>query len=756
MTRRNLDDETLLLHHETNDEFPFVHPSIAARLRIDPSLNKSTDDNDNDDDDDHSLVDPSTLRIRLPSSSSSLSSSMDQSDTVVDMEMLQRIAVACDRAIYGQTLSVLSLSSTLTSLVMAHQHSLEDDHEDDNDDDDDHKTEVFVSTLVALNLLESAIRNSLGYTTGKAPLLKTMLQRMTNKVDANAAASTMTTTRPAVVPVLEALLLPNGLNLRNLLRHGFVSRLERPWLSLILTLIHNVQPSNDNVRNETPQIATFPFSVDAFEDLLSGNEKSNELTSEIDTSTIRSWIPTSHHRLLDWCLKSYPCQSQQVQEQQEQLDEQPGRPVTTIAVLCLLLEHALRLHWCKANHRPQDRIASPAQYYVTLDGHGQRHKHNLLLSPHVHDGNDHDNDAGTIETQSHRPNQLVERVGGSTVALLTDLFASSCGGPNIRAAVAHGLLDSYLQQEVLRYCGNDAATNTRQGEPPPRSTIGTSDSAVLGTTVRILWVTMQACADRAEPPIGLRSYCPQFSYTATTIRVTEQADDAIQQLQTLVCSPRLASLASRSVGTVDFGLLHIHTDDSQQCHQPFWQTNPVLFSSNANKEWTADSVRQEHRTNVCFAPMLATRQLLQDVAIAARECQELLESLLHSNDNDDDNTSTTSGSRQLKRVVRLCGLAQLSVDLYRFAWTVAMMSIQLQLPQKDEDDDDEQQQLLPDKNIVQQAVRRCIMTVSTYSQFLPTNSDRAVKAVETFQKGKAVKIIAAYLQRDERTNERQK
>ena len=68
-------------------------------------------------------------------------------------------------------------------------------------------------------------------------------------------------------------------------------------------------------------------------------------------------------------------------------DEQKPAPATIVAVLLtLLLEHGLRLLWCESNQRPLDRVARPHHFYVTLDGHGQRHKHDVILHPYVGGG----------------------------------------------------------------------------------------------------------------------------------------------------------------------------------------------------------------------------------------------------------------------------------------------------------------------------------------------------------------------------------
>ncbi|EED91299.1 predicted protein [Thalassiosira pseudonana CCMP1335] len=96
---------------------------------------------------------------------------------------------------------------------------------------------ILVATTVALNLLESSIRSIVRQSSNLkrsngAPLLRDMIEEI----------ATLEYTSQ-LAPILRALLLPEnagGINLRNLISHGFLSQIERRWFALVLVIIQTL------------------------------------------------------------------------------------------------------------------------------------------------------------------------------------------------------------------------------------------------------------------------------------------------------------------------------------------------------------------------------------------------------------------------------------------------------------------------------------------------------------------------------------
>jgi len=192
-------------------------------------------------------------------------------------------------------------------------------------------------------------------------------------------------------------------------------------------------------------------------------------------------------------------------------------PVTLIcAILTVLLEHGLRQDWCRCNQRPWDAMARPGAYYVTLDGHGQRHQHNLLLFPYVLVDNDDDDDeheeggggkwngdnhdhnengeqnivavdgqceagaspSSVSDSKNASPpvNQLLYHLGAPLTSLLSDLFVSPYG-PNLRAALAHGSLNDLLEDELAV----QIALANRANRSSNSDSVGSTTSAAATT-----------------------------------------------------------------------------------------------------------------------------------------------------------------------------------------------------------------------------------------------------------------------------------
>jgi hypothetical protein len=532
------------------------------------------------------------------------------------------------------------------------------------------------ATLLALNGLESTIRISTGYQTGRAPLLKTMISEIEPSTN--------------VSSVCELLLLPQGINLRNLLWHGFVAKLPRPWLALVLVVTWFMLPSiddDDKVEMLPQQYPVMKLRSHSELQRLLGTSK-YDILDENPSPSIAKWLPETHRDLwgvaVAWVReKKYPA--------------------STCAVFCILLEHGLRLDWCRWNDRPSDAMARPGVFYVTLDGHGQRNLHDLLLHPYLLlEGGEENN---------HRPNLLVrEHLDASTVALLTDLFCSSCGGPNIRATVSHGLWDYYLKREW---------TDDEHGVD--------DDNPELWDMVRALLLAMELVAAKSE----MIDYRPIFSYASATGRNLISTKESLAQLDDIHRSCDYQKYLAFARGV--FGAPPKELDLLATNNQLKDDQLPDMLTRISNLTWTADSVYEEHKLNQQLANAGATRVLLHDIAAATcANSKKVTESLLLLQDDEETN------KRKRKTALRIVHSSQLARTLYRFATRVAILSLQQETAGGCMSPSSSSSM---DPKLLLKAIERSRMVVSTVDNILYTQVDRAIKSVQEYTKGKAIKCI---------------
>jgi hypothetical protein len=156
-------------------------------------------------------------------------------------------------------------------------------------------------------------------------------------------------------------------------------------------------------------------------------------------------------------------------------------------------------------------------------------------------------------------------------------------------------------------------------------------------------------------------------------------------------------------------------------------------------EWQAEHVFQEYQLNVVLATRKASCTLLGDVATAALSYASSVERALSELEGEDD-----LNHRRWHSLQRICAMADIVTTVYRFAAFVGLVSLHQAMHHENDTDDEER---LPSKAVLK-AVERSRMCVSTVDTFLVSNADRCIKAALDYAKGKTVKAVLQFGQRE--------
>ncbi|CAM9776186.1 unnamed protein product, partial [Ectocarpus sp. 8 AP-2014] len=273
-----------------------------------------------------------------------------------------------------------------------------------------------------------------------------------------------------LVAILRLLLLPMGFNVRNLVWHGFLAPCELPRELASLVLVVTLSISADSSpEGETGDVARFgeppelssrklPLSpptlpktapqldrsssaaawweLDSFDDRLACPRAlasavecllNAQHRDELKTLVRRSaFVLPGREKLTMLALRALGGERDAQGDDDEEEGNGGGSAFFLVAVLPVL-EHGLRVLFSCANDSPGHMFAHAQRYYSTLDGFGQRARHQLLLDQEM---------SGCPD----RPNLLLSALGPGMSACLLDLFMMSAG-PNLRGKVAHGEID---------------------------------------------------------------------------------------------------------------------------------------------------------------------------------------------------------------------------------------------------------------------------------------------------------------------------
>ena len=672
-----------------------IHPDIANMLIIQPSQHTKEPCS--------FVVDESTLTLQRRE----ITRAIEQSTTdmnIVSIDILASLADESDNTVFNNStydVHTSTIPKKMSGLIELSQLSNES------------------ACMVALNLLESSIRSVVmnsNNQTGRrgAPLLSDMIQTI-SELD-NSAAD--------LAPILRALLLPTrmgGINLRNLISHGFLYTIERRWFSLTLVLIQTLDTLNGsyteeeidqeeqgkinheavdptNGKSSLREYEPLAIEVRHGEHILFDKSKLRQLELHAD-----AFIPSSHMPLLRFSLENLAPTIQQ---------SSSSSSLTAIftTVICSLLEHSLRLMWCDVNNRPRDCIARPSEYYVTLDGHGQRDKHEVMLTPYLSDG----------KTR----NELIPTIGADVYALLADLFTSPLDNAhNIRAAICHGSWDEEILQELESLA--TTGDSTRKSNPL------LLDAACALVSCLDYLISSAARTETGIPELKQTTYRPVFTYTSAAVRNLIDIQCDLANLDLLITNntsiakfaqdlerqgPKLSSMMQLQID--------LESIETMAC-----ELLPTMLQSD-DEGWEVHDVYSEYQTNILLADNIAAFTLLLDVAKYTKNYLREIEGRV---DSLTIQPSSTKDRRILKTATRFCSVATIIGKFYVFATYVALVAL------KNETDTSKS---FIRKDMIR-AVERTRMTLSTFDSYLATNNERSIKALEQYLQGKEVKKIIA-------------
>lgn len=526
-----------------------------------------------------------------------------------------------------------------------------------------------------------------------------------------------------LVALMRTLLLPKGINLRNLIWHGFLASLPRRWLALCVIIFHNLTDLNavtssmclsyhkkkmKNSYETLRNIATTKLLVDHGRYLYENRVKiyADKIDDEVE-----SLIPATHRPIMQLAFELYS-----------------DMPACFSAIVSPILEHSLRLLWCRHNNRLEDSFAQQDKYYVTLDGHGQRDKHNMVLKPFI-----------SLSELQNDFNLIIEDsvLGGSSVALLTDLYASSGSGPNIRAAISHGQWDVHILKEL------------ENGYVPMPDIVDESISRCLQSPLEdimfILLATLHLLESRvshycpAFPSSVETSYRPTFSYYATVCRHLDSLISDLQRLWNRLDEFEISSSHDELMDS--FAGMMVAPSRLKSMKEALLGETFSGFTS-----WTADNVREEYSYNVKLSSCGVSRMLILEIAEGVAELLRFFDSYerkLYLN-------QTTK--RGLKQYVHVSSFLYTILGVYSFSSFIALLHIQSKFEESPAIITKKNDGWTPITLMDIRTVERARMCVSTFSTYLIKNSDRALKAANAFAQSKGTKFLLQQLNHSKDSN----
>jgi Domain of unknown function (DUF4209) len=251
---------------------------------------------------------------------------------------------------------------------------------------------------------------------------------------------------------------PIGLNLRNLLWHGFLHcRQVTDDIAALLLLVFDSLDNALRRRQDEPSASSSSSSS-----MLSMRRRRVSLAGCADElhRFVPPFEPLSSDEAAALCRRSHFVVSRResavlaayaLHNGDDEYDgttlDAEARALATLAVLLPTLEHCLRIRYVLANELPRAMMCAESDaYYTTLD---------MFLAP-------------TLPDSAETPNRLADELGARMMDALADMFLWRCG-PALRDRVAHDDVDmATLDRRVIdRLFSLFFALCRRYNVPPP-------------------------------------------------------------------------------------------------------------------------------------------------------------------------------------------------------------------------------------------------------------------------------------------------
>lgn len=671
-------------------------------------------------------------------------------ETLVTLASQSELAIFQDNNIHISTIidndNIEVLPSPIRGLLKMIPHN----------DDDDLGAHTLIATLIAVNMVENSIRHLIGKQHGRAPLLKDMIEIIASKESEKDHDDNHRHNHPPKIlaAVLQTLLLPknNGINLRNLLWHGFLPVINRKWFALSISLVLSLDelassssfdvPCNDNDDNNNNldenleslvvmrQHEALVTILDHGKHIRSSREMLTTLEEQITRRSDNS-IPRSHQELIKVVLENYM-----------------NYPIIFASVTSPLIEHILRIMWCNENQQKK-YIAEPESYYVTLDGHGQKDKHEIMIMPYFSSQPQQQQEIteGTGATKGIIRNRLVYRLGAPTTAFLIDMFLSPSGGPNIRASVAHGIFNRYLFEELGNIEVQDSVphnnSNTFELEDMVNALI--SVLHILCDDSQYDDITCESNPNY-KMNVALSSYRPCFSFSALLLSEVDNMVDQIKPFYQLIRDGRYLKYSTngsqKSQLQRDVAKAMATMSQSIESIMDIRVRIYEGFGIDKSKYYTSESYFRESSNNLSASECGAAKLLLSEISAATSSLLQDLNDGIAAFQCD----KTQLSSRRRKQLSQKCDAAKLTLDFYSFAAFCALLYIERR--QYDTNTASGNMPVIRypatrysnlTDDVLFVAVKRSRMVVSTFST--TKTFDRALSALAQYTAGKAVKAI---------------
>lgn len=591
---------------------------------------------------------------------------------------------------------------------------------------------LVVASMTALNLLESSIRSlvldyeevddkKLANKKVGAPLLRDMIELLSKlEHHSDTLSHDDVIDFKTLASLLRALLLPTrlcGINLRNLVSHGFLSTIDRRWFALVVVLIQTLDHYVCTTNGVTTLNGSNLRKYESMRRVISHGQQLLLADRDRFLTRLSSFVPPTHLHLTQFIFETL---AKPIQQSLQPRVGIKSADLTTIFLIASssLLEHSLRLHWCRANNKPDEQIARPSRYYVTLDGHGQRDKHDIVISPYLRDGS---------------MNQLINEIGASA-SLVQDLFsAPSVEAPNIRSQLCHGALDAEVIQELESLACSTLKTSLYSQAGNITTLMLQNKNAFLTDAACAITTSMDLISSSLSGEPKLMRYEPIYSYAAMWRRdlmggiehlavLTQHVSNdliatCINEIQLQLTESSVISYELEAFG-VQLNLLRRLQQDHFSC---------PLATPDAEKIWL------DYDFNIALSECISAQTLLNEVSDAAKRYSAYVERAI---DVLGGQPTSTKEKRRLKTTKRMCGIASITLNFYSLAIYVSLVTVQNAILVRGTE-----QEKSPTRSECIRVVERTRMTLSTFDGYMEKNIERSLRAISQYLEGKALKAI---------------